>query len=69
MSEEIFVPIEDSHKNVEYTPFQTMAKYFEKQGFGGIIYKSTKCPFAKNLVLFDKIYANPCGSIDDYFIS
>lgn len=66
LSEYIFVPIENSQKKLEYTPFQTMAKYFEKQGFGGIIYKSTKYKFAKNLVLFDKIYANPCGSIDDY---
>jgi len=69
LSEEIFVPIEDSQKKVEYTPFQTMAKYFEKQGFGGIIYKSTKYQYAKKLVLFDKIYANPFDSIDDYFIS
>lgn len=68
LSELIFVPIEDSQKKLEYTPFQTMAKYFEKQGFGGIVYKSTKYPHAKNLVLFDKNYAKPHGSIDDYII-
>lgn len=68
LSEQIFVPIEDSNKKLEYTPFQTMAKYFESHGFGGIIYKSTKYSNAKNLVLFDKNYATPYGTIDDYII-
>ena len=68
LSEQIFVPIEDSNKKLEYTPFQTMAKYFEGHGFGGIIYKSTKYDKAKNLVLFDKNSASPTGSIDDYII-
>lgn len=68
LSEQIFVPIEDSNKKFEYTPFQTMAKYFEGHGFGGIIYKSTKYDKAKNLVLFDKNSASPIGSIDDYII-
>ncbi len=68
LSELIFVPIEDSDKNLEYAPFQTMAKYFEGHGFGGIIYNSTKYNKAKNLVLFDKNSASPTGSIDDYII-
>lgn len=68
LSELIFIPIEGSDKKLEYTPFQTMAKYFEGQGFGGIIYKSTRYPNAKNLVLFDKNYANPFGTIEDYVI-
>ena len=68
LSELIFVPIEDSDKNLEYAPFQTMAKYFEGHGCGGIIYKSTRYPNAKNLVLFEKNYATPFGTIEDYVI-
>lgn len=68
LCEQIFVPIEDCEKKIEYAPFQTMAKYFEKQGFDGIIYKSTVYPYAKNLVLFNKNSAVPFGTVDDYII-
>ena len=69
LSELIFIPVEDDQKHIEYSPFQTLAKYFEKQGFGGIIYKSTKYDYAKNLVLFNKNYANPIAeTIHTYII-
>ena len=36
--------------------------------FDGIIYSSTVCPTAKNIVLFNKHYAVPYGSVQDYII-
>lgn len=69
MSENLFVPIETDDKKLEYAPFQTLATYFQKEGFDGIVYSSTVCPSAKNIVLFDKIYANPYGEVRDYIVS
>ena len=69
MSKNLFVPIESDDKKLVYAPFQTLAMYFISEGFDGIIYSSTVCPKAKNIVLFDKNYALPCGDISDYIIS
>lgn len=69
ISENIFVPIDTDDKKLEYAPFQTLAMYFIKEGFDGIIYSSTVYPKAKNIVLFDKNYAVPYGDVSDYVIS
>ena len=68
MSTNIFVPIKTSDKKLEYAPFQTLAVYFIKEGFDGIIYSSTVCPNSKNIVLFNKEYAVPYGEVVDYTI-
>ncbi len=36
--------------------------------YDGIIYESTVCPIAKNIVLFNKEYAKPFGDVQDYII-
>lgn len=61
LSEEIFKPVEGVDKEYEYSPFHCMAEYFKGLGFDGIIYKSTVCKngIAKNIVLFDKYFAEP----------
>ena len=64
LSEEIFLPVECGNEEFEYAPFQTVAQYFITLGFSGIIYSSAVYPKGKNIVLFDKNYANPC---DDFF--
>jgi len=69
LSENIFVPIESDDKKLEYAPFQTLAMYFIREGFDGIVYSSTVYPTAKNVVLFDKKYAIPYGKVADYIIS
>ena len=66
MSKNIFVPIETEDKKLEYAPFQTLAMYFIREGFDGIVYSSTVCPTSKNLVLFDKKYAIPFDLVKDY---
>lgn len=66
MSNNLFVPIKTQDKKIEYAPFQTLAIYFIRAGFDGIIYSSTVCPNAKNIVLFDKKYAVPFGNVSDY---
>lgn len=66
MSKNIFVPIKTEDKKLEYAPFQTLAMYFIREGFDGIIYSSTVCKNAKNIVLFDKKYAVPFGNVLDY---
>lgn len=68
MSEKIFVPIKTSDKKIEYAPFQTLAMYFIENGYNGIVYASTVFPKSKNIVLFDKTYAVPCGKVRDYII-
>lgn len=69
MSEMIFEPVENANKTIAYKPFQTLAKYFEKQGYVGIKYKSTVFDGANNIVIFDKSFAQPCGEILDYYVS
>lgn len=69
MSKNIFVPIKTDDKKLEYAPFQTLAMYFIREGFDGIIYSSTVCPKSKNIVLFDKEYAVPYGEVFDYKIT
>ena len=59
MSEQLFIPVEESEKGKEYLPFQWLAKYFLSLGFKGIIYKSAVYPIGKNLVLFDKSMVIP----------
>lgn len=68
MSKNIFVPIKTEDKKLEYAPFQTLAMYFIREGFDGIVYSSTVCPDSKNIVLFDKKYAVPFGCVKDYTI-
>ena len=60
------MPIETEDKKLEYAPFQTLAMYFIREGFDGIVYSSTVCPTSKNLVLFDKKYAIPFDLVKDY---
>lgn len=69
ISENLFVPIQSNDKKLEYSPFQTLAMYFIKKGYDGIVYSSTVCPNAKNIVLFDKNYAIPYDEVIDYIIS
>lgn len=69
LSEKIFEPVENCNKKIDYKPFQTLAKYFEEQGYVGIKYKSTVFDKANNIVLFDKKYVKPCGDIIDYYVS
>lgn len=69
MSKNLFVPIKADDKKLVYAPFQTLAMYFIREGFGGIVYSSTVCPESKNIVLFNKKYALPCGDIIDYKIT
>lgn len=63
LSDYIFEPVESGDGDIMYAPFQTMAQYFKKKGYIGIIYKSTRYSGGKNLVLFDKNYAQPIGPI------
>ena len=69
MSTNIFVPIKTNDKKLEYAPFQTLAMYFIREDFDGIIYSSTVCPESKNIVLFNKKYAIPCGEVLDYTLT
>lgn len=68
LSDYIFEPVESVDSDVMYAPFQTMAQYFKKKGYIGIIYKSTRYSGGKNLVLFDKNYAQPIGPIRECII-
>lgn len=68
LSDYIFEPVESVDSDVMYAPFQTMAQYFKRKGYIGIIYKSTRYSGGKNLVLFDKNYAQPIGPIREYII-
>jgi hypothetical protein len=63
LSEQIFVPVESEDKSLMYAPFQCMAQYFLSEGYCGIVYGSTVFPGGKNVVLFDKEIAHPCGEI------
>ena len=70
LSEQIFEPIDDSaDKGIMYAPFQTMAQYYISLGYSGIIYGSTVSEVGRNIVLFDKEIAKPCGSIEKYTVS
>lgn len=65
LAEQIFVPLNGpENKKIEYAPFQTMAQYYISLGYAGIIYGSTVFPNGRNLVLFDKKIALPCGNIE-----
>lgn len=68
LSDYIFEPVESGDGDIMYAPFQTMAQYFKKKGYIGIIYKSTRYSGGKNLVLFDKNYAQPIGPIRECII-
>lgn len=67
LSQEIFLPV-DSEKKYMYSPFQCLAMYFKQLGYDGIIYSSVAYPMAKNVVLFDKKMANPCGNIEIFWV-
>lgn len=65
MSEQIFLPLTDADdKSLMYAPFQSLAQYFITKGYNGIMYKSTVSKNGQNVVLFDKRYAEPVGSIN-----
>ncbi len=68
MSEQLFLPLKTNNRKLMYAPFQCLAYYFKRQGFKGIIYRSTVYPSGKNLVLFDKHYAHPASDITCYKI-
>ena len=69
LSEQIFEPIDDSaDKGTMYAPFQTMAQYYSSLGYSGIIYGSTVSEIGRNIVLFNKNIAKPCGAIEKYTI-
>lgn len=59
LSEEIFLPVKNEDKDVEYAPFHCMAQYFKSLGYDGIIYKSTVSKVGKNMVMFDKTSFTP----------
>ncbi len=79
-NDEIFKPIDQNQEDIEsirkreYAPFQFLAKYFEKEGFSGIIYQSTVNKSGKNLVLFNSsdakcISENPKEiEVSDYYL-
>ena len=68
MSEQLFIPLNTSDKKLTYSPFQCLAQYFISKGYKGIIYSSTVCQKAKNIVLFDKQLAKPVGYIKEIII-
>ena len=68
LSKELFVPVDTENKELTYAPFHCIASYFKSLNYGGIIYKSTVYETGKNLVLFNKTYAMPTGSIIEYVI-
>lgn len=61
LSSELFKKVENVRKELEYSPFHCLSYYFKSLGFHGIIYKSRvhEDITVKNIVLFDKNYANP----------
>lgn len=67
VSEELFLPVAGDKKYM-YSPFQCLASYFMHLGFEGIIYSSVAFPKAKNVVLFDKEMAEPCGDIEIFIV-
>ena len=70
LSEQIFEAIDDSaDKGIMYALFQTMTQYYISLGYSGIIYGSTVSEVGRNIVLFDKKIAEPCGTIERYKIS
>lgn len=64
ISEQIFLPVDDSERLCEYRPFHAFANYFREEGYAGIIYKSTVSPGNKNLVLFNVNDVEPIGQIE-----
>lgn len=62
LSKEIFVPVNDD-KEYMYAPFQCMAYYFQSLGYDGISYSSTVSSQGDNLVLFNKDFAKPIGTV------
>lgn len=63
LSQQIFVPVDSSDRDLVYAPFQCMANYFMSKGYSGIVYSSTVYPNGRNIVLFDKSMAVPVGDI------
>lgn len=63
ISEEIFKPLKNVEKELEYAPFHCLAHYFKTLGFNGIIYKSTVYDKGRNIVLFNKYDAYGVGDI------
>lgn len=63
LSQQIFVPVDSSDRELVYAPFQCMANYFMSKGYSGIVYSSTVYPNGRNIVLFDKNMAAPVGDI------
>jgi hypothetical protein len=63
LTEQIFLPVATENKTLMYAPFQCVAQYFLSKDYCGIVYSSTVFPSGKNVVLFDKLIAYPCGKI------
>ena len=68
VSEQLFIRLDTKNKSHEYAPFHCFAQYFISQGYDGIIFSSTLCEGAKNVVLFNREYAKPTGTIKQYKI-
>lgn len=68
-SDEIFKPVnsnEEATRYYEYGPFHLLASYFEKQGYVGLMYRSTVCSTGINIVLFNnRLVEVKHGSIEN----
>lgn len=62
LSWQIFIPVEDN-KEYMYAPFHCVAYYLQSLGYDGIAFSSTVSSKGKNIVLFNRRYAEPTGSI------
>lgn len=68
LADQIFLPITIEDRTLMYAPFQCMAQYFLSKGYSGIVYSSTVYPEGKNVVLFNKQVAFPCGAIKNIIV-
>lgn len=62
LSWQLFVPVENNKKYM-YSPFHCFAYYLKTLGYDGIAYSSTVSSKGRNIVLFNKLYAEPIGKI------
>lgn len=67
LADTLFVPVATEDKSLMYAPFQCLAHYFFIKGYVGIVYPSTVFREGKNVVLFDKMLAEPIGEINKYY--
>lgn len=69
LAEQIFLPLKTENRELMYSPFQCIAKYFLLKGYAGIVYSSTVFPDGRNLVLFDKKTAEPFNPIKEFIVT